>query len=191
MGWLMNGVFRQAQQTQCLNLPTSKIVDYHCCSSQTWQSHIEEAGMEKSSTSDFVSKESSVPNRLEKDTEYDLYIGLDVHKASVAVAVAERGRGSAQYRSEISNTPKAVRDLVSRLEKDYSTKNILYCYEDQPVRLCSVPSADRVRKGLRCGCAVVDPPTSRRPHQDRPERFGEPGRFTPLGRPDLYQCSKR
>jgi hypothetical protein len=147
--------------------------------------------MKKSSTSDFVSKESSVPNRSENDTEYDLYIGLDVHKASIAVAVAEQGREPAQYRSEISNTPKAVRDLISRLEKDYSTGSLLYCYEDQPLRLCPVSSADRVRKGLRCGCAVVDPPASRRPHQDRPERFGETGRFTPLGRPDLYQCSKR
>jgi transposase len=88
--------------------------------------------MKKSSTSDFVSKESSVPNRSENDTEYDLYIGLDVHKASIVVAVAERGRGSAQYRSEISNTPKAVRDLISRLEKDYSTGSLLYCYEAGP-----------------------------------------------------------
>ena len=44
--------------------------------------------MKKISTSDFVINKSSVPQRSEKDTEYNFYVGLDVHKASIAVAVA-------------------------------------------------------------------------------------------------------
>ena len=88
--------------------------------------------MKKSSTSDLVSKESSIPNRSEKDAEYDLYVGLDVHKASIAVAIAEPGRDPSRFRSEMTNSHKAMKDLVGRPEKDYSTKNILYCYEAGP-----------------------------------------------------------
>ena len=88
--------------------------------------------MEKSSTLNFVAKGSMVPTRTEKDAEFDLYVGLDVHKARIAVAVAEPGRGPARFRSEMTNSPKTVKDLTLRLEKEYSTENIIYCYEAGP-----------------------------------------------------------
>ena len=37
--------------------------------------------------------------------EFSKYIGLDVHKETIAVAVAEPGRGEPLYRGEIANTP--------------------------------------------------------------------------------------
>jgi len=36
------------------------------------------------------------------------YIGLDVHKETVAIAVAEPGRQEPSYEGEIANTPKRV-----------------------------------------------------------------------------------
>jgi len=35
--------------------------------------------------------------------DYCAYIGLDVHKETIAIAVATRGRGKVSYRNEIPN----------------------------------------------------------------------------------------
>ncbi len=122
--------------------------------------------MKKSITSDFVSKESSVPNRSEKDTEYDLYVGLDVHKASIAVAIAERGREPARFRSEMTNSHKAMKDLVGRLEKDYSTKSILYCYEAGPCGYVLYHQLTQAGERLRHHRAIIDPSACRRPNKN-------------------------
>src|SRR4051794_3805196 len=43
-------------------------------------------------------------------------VGLDTHKAEIAVAVAEPGRsGEVRFRGEIANRPEAVRRLIERL----------------------------------------------------------------------------
>ena len=85
--------------------------------------------MNKRNTLEVVKTEKRGLIQLQNDTDYDLYVGLDVHKASiaVAVAVAEPGRGRARFRSEMNNSPKTVKDLTVRLEKEYSTDTILYC----------------------------------------------------------------
>lgn len=44
-------------------------------------------------------------------------IGLDVHKETIAGAVAEPGRGEPIYRGEIANTPKKVERLVAKLSE--------------------------------------------------------------------------
>jgi len=46
---------------------------------------------------------------------YALYVGLDVHEDSIAVALAWPRRGESQYLGEIANNPKAVRKLVEQL----------------------------------------------------------------------------
>ena len=67
-----------------------------------------------------------------RSIEYDLYVGLDVHKATIAVATALPGRESAQFRSQISNTSNSVKKLIQRLQQDFGSKQILFCYEAGP-----------------------------------------------------------
>ena len=43
------------------------------------------------------------------------YVGLDVHKETIAVAVALPGRGEAQYRGEIKNDRKSLMRLMRSL----------------------------------------------------------------------------
>lgn len=44
------------------------------------------------------------------------FIGLDVHKETIAVAIAEDGRlGEIRFHGTIPNTPDAIRRLVARL----------------------------------------------------------------------------
>lgn len=65
-------------------------------------------------------------------SEHPAYVGLDVHKASIAVAVAHAGRDAPEYRGEIVNTPKAVAKLVGRLSQAFDGQMLLFCYEAGP-----------------------------------------------------------
>lgn len=60
------------------------------------------------------------------------FIGLDVHKETIATAVAFPGRASPDYRGEIANTPKAVRRWLDRLNKEFGGAVLLFCYEAGP-----------------------------------------------------------
>lgn len=46
------------------------------------------------------------------------FIGLDVHKGFISVAVADEGRGAAESYGEIPNTAAAVSKLAKKLERD-------------------------------------------------------------------------
>jgi transposase len=57
-----------------------------------------------------------------------LYIGLDVHKASIAVATAQGDRGGeVKYIGEIPNTPNDVAKMVKRLAR--TGEELEFCYE--------------------------------------------------------------
>ena len=60
------------------------------------------------------------------------YVGLDVHKEAIVVAVAEPGRGEPQSRGEIANKPKAVEKLLVKLSQAYGGEPLLFCYEAGP-----------------------------------------------------------
>ena len=59
------------------------------------------------------------------------YIGLDVHKETIAVALAEAGkRGEIREYGVIANTPTALKALASKLAKSGSA--LCFCYETGP-----------------------------------------------------------
>jgi transposase len=66
------------------------------------------------------------------DRKYPVYIGLDVHKESIAVAVARAGREAPESRGEIANKPKTVAKLVERLNQEFDGEVLLFCYEAGP-----------------------------------------------------------
>jgi transposase len=58
-------------------------------------------------------------------------LGLDTHKATIAVAVAEPGRsGEVRFQGEITNRPEAVRRLIERLGAKHGRLRV--CYEAGP-----------------------------------------------------------
>jgi hypothetical protein len=54
----------------------------------------------------------NVISQHQKLTHYPAYIGLDVHKDTIALAVAETGREAPQSRGEIANKPGRFRHIT-------------------------------------------------------------------------------
>lgn len=63
---------------------------------------------------------------------YGAYVGLDVHKETISVAVALAGREEPQWRGEMAHTVKAVGKLIERLSKEFDGQVLLFCYEAGP-----------------------------------------------------------
>ena len=56
------------------------------------------------------------------------YIGLDVHKHTIPVALAEAGlRGEVREYGKIANTPIAVKTLAAKLSRN--GHELRFCYE--------------------------------------------------------------
>jgi transposase len=59
------------------------------------------------------------------------YVGLDVHKDGIVVAVAEGGlRGEVRDYGRIANTPAALRRLAGKLGQE--GRQLRFCYEAGP-----------------------------------------------------------
>ena len=79
-------------------------------------------------------------------------VGLDTHKARIAVALAEPGRsGEVRFQGEIANQPEAVRRLIERLGAKYGRLSV--CYEAGP---CGY-GLHRQITALGHDCTVVAP----------------------------------
>jgi transposase len=85
----------------------------------------------------------------------ELYLGLDVHKDSIAVAIAVGGRnGELRDYGAISNDLHALEKLLGRLRQVHGREVVLHaCYEAGP---CGFGIARRLRQ-LGVECMVVAP----------------------------------
>lgn len=63
---------------------------------------------------------------------YAAYVGLDVHKDTISVAVALPGRTAGRFEGEIGNKPKQIEKLVQRLSERFAGQMLLFCYEAGP-----------------------------------------------------------
>ena len=61
---------------------------------------------------------------------YDKYVGMDVHKDSISVAVAAAGRAEARFYGKIDNKPEAIGRLISALAP--ADEKLHFCYEAGP-----------------------------------------------------------
>lgn len=63
----------------------------------------------------------------------ELYIGLDVHREAVAIAVAEQGRkGEVRDYGQISNDLHALEKFITRLRQTHGKRVTLRaCYEER------------------------------------------------------------
>ena len=90
------------------------------------------------------------------------YVGLDVHKDTIAVEIAETGRrGDMREHGKIANTLTALKGLVSRLTRSGAT--LQFCYE-------AGPCGYRIQRQLTAaghGCVVVAPSLIPRKPGDR------------------------
>jgi transposase len=58
------------------------------------------------------------------------YVGLDVHKETIAVSVAEADGGEVRFLGEVANTADSVVKLIKRLRKEGA--KLSFCYEAGP-----------------------------------------------------------
>ena len=63
-------------------------------------------------------------------SEYKAYVGLDVHKDTIAVALARPGRADPEWHGTIANRRSALRRVIDRLAPKGETLN--FCYEAGP-----------------------------------------------------------
>jgi len=123
--------------------------------------------------------------------EFSKYVGLDVHKDTIAVAVAEACGGAPRYYGEISNTPEAIVKLVNRLS--LGGEVVSFCYEAGP---CGYGIYRQLR-ALGHVCEVVAPSLIPSKPGDRVKtdrrdgeslaRLHRAGELTPVWVPDREQ----
>ncbi len=62
--------------------------------------------------------------------KFSKYVGLDTHKETIAVSVADTAGGKARYFGEVANRPAAIKQLIQRLSPQGEV--VSYCYEAGP-----------------------------------------------------------
>lgn len=62
--------------------------------------------------------------------KFSKYVGLDTHKETIAVSVADGSGGKARYFGEVANRPAAIKQLLQRLSAEGEV--VSYCYEAGP-----------------------------------------------------------
>ncbi len=129
--------------------------------------------------------------------EYGAYVGLDVHKETIAVAVAAAGREAPRDVGEIANRPAAIARLARELCEARGGELPLFCYEAGP---CGY-EAYRQLAAMGFDCEVVAPSRipkapGERIKTDRRDavklaRLSRSGELTPVWVPDEDQEAMR
>jgi transposase len=127
--------------------------------------------------------------------EFSKYVGLDTHKETIAVAVADALGGKVRYYGEIANTPEAIQKLVKQLCPDGEV--VSFCYEAGP---CGYAIYRQINR-LGHYCSVVAPsliPTkpgervkTDRRDSEKLSRLDRAGELTPVWVPDQEQEAMR
>jgi transposase len=127
--------------------------------------------------------------------KFSKYVGLDTHKETIAVAIADAQGGKARYYGEISNSPEAIRKLAKHLCPDGEL--ISFCYEAGP---CGYEIYRQISQ-LGHHCSVVAPSlipkkpgervkTDRR-DSEKLSRLDRAGELTAVWVPDQEQEAMR
>jgi len=127
--------------------------------------------------------------------KFSKYVGLDTHKKTIAVAIADTQGGKARYFGEIANTPNEIRKLVEKLCPDGEV--ISFCYEAGP---CGYGIYRQITQ-LGHHCSVVAPsliPTkpgervkTDRRDSEKLSQLDRAGELTPVWVPDQEQEAMR
>ena len=127
--------------------------------------------------------------------DYTTYVGLDVHKDTITVAVAKEGNERPMLLGQIPNTPEAMLKLLKRLAA--KEERLAFCYEAGP---CGY-EIYRFLKGRNVYCAVVAPSLVPEKAGDRVKtdrrdarklaRLFRSGELTPVWVPDESQEALR
>lgn len=127
--------------------------------------------------------------------QFSKFVGMDVHKATIAVSVAEAGGGEVRYLGEIENTPEGLAKLVRQLRK--GDARLSFCYEAG----CCGYGIHRQLTDMGWDCRVVAPSLIPRKAGDRVKtdrrdsmmlaRLHRAGELTAVWVPDGAQESLR
>lgn len=133
---------------------------------------------------------------MKTSNKYDAYIGLDVHKETIAIAIAspERG-GEIRFWGNIDNTPNSLRRFFTKVGKSYP--NMLVGYEAGPCGYTVYRQL--VSMGIDCQVAapsrIAKSPTDRikNDHRDAVSlaRLLRAGDLTPIWVPDATHEAMR
>ena len=83
----------------------------------------------KESNVKFDTREPSVTHNPAPSIAFDdyaMYVGMDVHKDSIAVAVAHPGRNEPEYRGEIASSTKSVKRLIEQSSTEANGRILLF-----------------------------------------------------------------
>jgi hypothetical protein len=88
-------------------------------------------------------------------SDFNAYVGLDVHKDSILVAIAEAGRdGEVRQWGMVRNTPEAVAKLARRLVERHQTASSLTRMRGWHTDLWAPGSGPEWRGIRSCGAGV-------------------------------------